>query len=269
MLFDIGIALAGLYVVLAAAVYLMQSRLLYYPEIGRDVTTTPRAIGLPYEDVWLDAPDGERIHGWYVARAQPRGVALILHGNAGSIALRLDWLRMFHDIGYASFVIDYRGFGRSGGSPSEENTYEDARLAWAHLTQERGWAPADIVLLGESLGGPIAAYLAVREQPRALVLQSTFTSVPDLAAQIYRFLPVRWLSRFDYGTLRYLEAVNAPVLIAHSRADEIVPFRHGETLFEAAREPKRFIELSGGHNDGFIFRRAEWVDALAQFIERR
>lgn len=269
MLFDVGIALAGLYVALAAAVYLMQSRLVYYPQIGRDVSTTPRAIGLEYEEVWLDAAAGERVHGWYVGRVEPKGVALIAHGNAGSIAARLEWLKMFHDIGFASLVFDYRGYGRSGGSPSEENTYEDARLAWAHLVQVRGWAPGDIVLVGESLGGPIAAHLAAREQPRALVLQSTFTSVPDLAAQIYRFLPVRWLSRFSYDTRRYLEDVKAPVLIAHSRGDEIVPYRHGEALFEAAREPKHFIELAGGHNDGFIFNRAEWVDALARFIERR
>lgn len=269
MLFDVGIALAALYAGLALLLYLMQSHLVYYPEIGRDVTTTPRAIGLEYEDVWLEAGDGERVHGWFVPRAASKGVALILHGNAGSIALRLDWLRMFHDLGYASFVLDYRGYGRSGGSPSEEGTYEDAQLAWTHLTQVRGFAPADIVVLGESLGGPIAAHLAAREQPRALVLQSTFTSVPDLAAQIYRFLPVRWLSRFRYDTRRHLEGVSAPVLIAHSRDDEIIPFSHGQALYEAAREPKRFIELSGGHNEGFIFRRPEWIEALAQFIERR
>jgi fermentation-respiration switch protein FrsA (DUF1100 family) len=266
MLIHIVLAVAAVYAALVVLLFVMQSRLIYYPGIGRDVTTTPRAIGLAYEDVWLDAGEGVRLHGWFVDRAAPKGVALILHGNAGSIALRLDWLRMFHDLGYASFIIDYRGYGRSSGTPSEQGTYDDARLAWAHLTQARGFVARDIVLLGESLGGPIAAYVAARESPRALILHSTFTSVPDVAAQIYRFLPVRWISRFDYDTRAYLGKVRAPVLIAHSPRDEIIPYSHGRALYAIAPEPKAFIELAGGHNDGFIFRRREWVAALASFL---
>jgi pimeloyl-ACP methyl ester carboxylesterase len=267
MLLNIVIAVAGIYAVLMLLLYLMQARLLYYPEIGRDVTTTPRAVGLAFEDVWLDAGDGVRLHGWFVGRPEPRGVALILHGNAGSIALRLDWVRMFHDLGYASFVVDYRGYGRSSGTPTEEGTYADARLAWAHLTGSRGFAGRDIVLVGESLGGAIAACLAARETPRALVLHSAFTSIPDLAAQIYRFLPVRWLSRFRYDTRACLDKVAAPVLVAHSPHDEIVPYRHGQALYEAVSGRKAFIELAGGHNEGFVFRRREWVEALARFLE--
>jgi fermentation-respiration switch protein FrsA (DUF1100 family) len=268
MLINIALAVAAFYALLVLIVFLMQARLLYHPEIGRDVTTTPRAIGLEYEDVWLDAGGGVRLHGWFVGRAAPNGVVLVLHGNAGSIALRLDWLRMFHDLGYASFISDYRGYGRSSGTPSEQGTYDDARLAWAHLTQARGFAPGDIVLLGESLGGAIAAYLAARESPRALILHSAFTSVPDVAAEIYRFLPVRWISRFDYDTRACLGEGRSPVLVAHSPSDEIIPFSHGRALYAAAPEPKAFIEIAGGHNDGFVFHRREWVAALAQFLDR-
>jgi fermentation-respiration switch protein FrsA (DUF1100 family) len=268
MLITIILAVAAFYALLVLLLFVMQSRLIYHPEIGRDVTTTPRAIGLAYEDVWLDAGDGVRLHGWFVGRTDPKGVALILHGNAGSIALRLDWLRMFHDLGYAVFIVDYRGYGRSNGTPSEQGTYDDARLAWEHLTQARGFGARDIVLLGESLGGPIAAHLAARESPRALILHSTFTSVPDVAAQLYRFLPVRWISRLDYDTRAHLRKVRSPVLIAHSRDDEIITYSHGQTLYAAAPEPKALIELSGGHNEGFIFRRREWVAALTQFLER-
>jgi fermentation-respiration switch protein FrsA (DUF1100 family) len=175
---------------------------------------------------------------------------------------------MFHELGYASFIIDYRGYGRSSGTPTEQGTYEDARLAWEHLTHARGFAPSDIVLLGESLGGPIAAHLAARESPRALILHSTFTSIPDLAGEIYRFVPVRWISRFEYDTRAYLAKVRAAVLVAHSPRDEIIGFSHGEALYAAAPQPKTFIELSGGHNDGFIFRRREWVQALAHFLAR-
>jgi fermentation-respiration switch protein FrsA (DUF1100 family) len=266
MVLNALLLVGALYVGIALLLFLMQSRLLYYPEIGRDVTTTPRAMGLDFEEVWLDAGEGVRLHGWYVAREGAQAVALILHGNAGSIALRLDWLRMFHDLGYAGFIVDYRGYGRSTGSPSEQGTYEDARLAWEHLTAVRGWKGGDVMLLGESLGGAVAAHLAARTTPRALILHSTFTSVPDMAAQLYRFLPVRWLARFRYDTRAYLQDVRAPVLIAHSPRDEIVPFSHARALYQAANEPKRLLELAGGHNDGFIFVRREWVQALADFL---
>ena len=267
MVLNALLLVAALYIGIALLLFLMQSRLLYYPEIGRDISTTPQAVGLDFEEVWLDAGEGVRLHGWYVGREGAKAVALILHGNAGSIALRLDWLRMFHQLGYASFIVDYRGYGRSTGSPGEQGTYDDARRAWEYLTEIRGWNGRDVVLLGESLGGAVAAHLAARVRPRALVLHSAFTSVPDMAAQLYRFLPVRWLARFRYDTRAYLRAVQAPVLIAHSPSDEIVPFSHARELYQAANEPKRLLELAGGHNDGFIFVRREWVQALAVFLQ--
>ena len=254
------------YAALCLIVYVFQSRLVYFPEIGRELTISPRAAGLAFEEVWLEAEGGVRLHGWYVPNAEANGVALLLHGNAGSIALRIDWLRMFHDLGYASLVIDYRGFGRSSGSPSEQGTYADARAAWSHLTAVRGWKATDIVLVGESLGGAVAAQLATSMPARALVLQSTFTSVPDLAAQIYWFLPVRWLSRFRYDTRENLARVAMPVLVAHSRDDEIVPYSHGLALYETAPAPKAFVEMRGGHNDAFLFSRGEWVEALGRFL---
>ena len=264
---NIALLLAGSYAALTLLVYLFQARLLYLPEIGRDVTTTPLAARLPFEEVWLEIAPGGRAHGWYVPHHDAKGVALILHGNAGSNAARIDWLRMFHDLGYASFIVDYRGYGRSPGVPSEEGTYEDARAAWDYLLRDRGWHPGAIVLVGESLGGPIAAHLAASVAPRALVLHSTFTSVPDLAAQIYWYLPVRWISRFRYDTRASLRRVSAPVLVAHSSGDDIVPYSHGRALYEAASGPKRFVEMQGGHNDAFIFVRPEWRQALSAFLD--
>jgi fermentation-respiration switch protein FrsA (DUF1100 family) len=268
MLLHAAIVLAALYGAALLLLYVMQSRLIYYPEVGRDVTTTPRAVGLDFEDVWLDAGERVRLHGWFVARKAPKGAVLILHGNAGSIGLRLGWLTMFHALGYASLIVDYRGYGRSTGTPTEAGTYEDARLAWLHLTQARGFPARDIVLLGESLGGPIAAHLATSAGPRALVLHSTFTSLPDLAADVYRFMPVRWLSRFQYDTLTYLAQVQCPVLVAHSPQDELVPVRHGRALHEAARREKAYVALAGSHNDAFLYRRPEWVEATRRFLAR-
>lgn len=297
VLLDIMVPIAVFYGCVVGLVFLFQSHLVYYPAIGREVTTTPQTYGLVYEDIEITTEDGEKIAGWWVPAAQPRGTVLIFHGNAGNISHRLDYLRMFHGLGYATLIIDYRGYGRSTGSPSEAGTYRDAVAAWRHLTQQRGIAGSDIVLFGESLGAAVASWLATRvsripepspegrrdarasslplgersgvsRTPRALVLASAFTSVPDLGAQVYWFLPVRLISRFRYDNLANLAEIKAPVLIAHSREDEIVPFAHGERLYQAAREPKQFLTLRGGHNDGFIFARDEWVRALADFLER-
>jgi pimeloyl-ACP methyl ester carboxylesterase len=256
-----------LYAGLVLLVYVFQARLLYFPDVGRSVLATPLAVGLDYEDAWLDAGQNVRVHGWFVPRREAKGTILLLHGNAGSIALRLDWLKMFHELGYTTFIIDYRGYGRSSGTPSEQGTYDDALAAWRYLTTLKGVAPRDIVVVGDSLGGAIAAWLAARVDARALILQSTFTSVPDVAADVYQFLPVRLISRFGYNTLDYVKQIRAPILIAHSPHDEVIGYHHGRALFDAADAPKQFLELSGGHNDAYLFLRREWVDSLAAFLD--
>ena len=175
---------------------------------------------------------------------------------------------MFHRLGFSVLIFDYRGYGRSTGKPSEAGLYQDAQAAWDHLTRQRGIPPGRIVLFGESLGGAMAAWLAAHGKAGALVLSSVLISAPALAADLYPWLPTRWLVRMRYDTRAALAEVNCPVLVAHSPDDEIIPFRHGKMLFGAAAEPKTFLQLAGGHNDGFIFLRAEWVDALAGFLNR-
>jgi len=268
MLSNILISVLVAYAALLVIVYLFQPRLVYSPQVGRDVTATPQAYGLRFEPVTITTEDEERLDGWWVPAENALGTVLLFHGNAGNISHRLDYLEMFHQLRYSTLIVDYRGYGRSTGSPSEEGTYRDARAAWDYLRHARAARPSDIVIVGESLGGAVAAWLAAREPARAVVLASTFTSVPDLGAQVYPFLPVRLLSRFDYDTLGAVRKIRAPLLVAHSRGDDIIPYSHGRALFAAAREPKEFLEMSGGHNDGFIFMRREWVAQLAAFLER-
>jgi fermentation-respiration switch protein FrsA (DUF1100 family) len=176
---------------------------------------------------------------------------------------------MLHRLGYSTLIFDYRGYGNSGGQPSEEGTYRDAAAAWRYLVEHKQVPACRIVLFGESMGAAIAAQLASREKPAALVIASGFTSVPDMAQQLYPYLPVRWLARIRYDTRAYLKNVSAPVLIAHSPQDEIVPYAHGQALFAAAHPPKQFLELAGGHNDGFIFMRAAWVGVLGDFLGKQ
>ncbi|HEX5362884.1 MAG TPA: alpha/beta hydrolase [Gallionella sp.] len=260
---------ATLYGALLLALFLLQDRLVYFPnQPGRDYEATPALLNLPFESVALTSSDGVKLAAWYVPAENARGAVLYAHGNAGNISHRLDAIRQFRDMGLSVFIFDYRGYGQSTGKPSEEGTYRDAEAAWQHLTAQRGIAPAHIVIFGESLGAAVAAHLAARHQPGTLILASAFTSMPELAADLYPFIPARWLTRFHYDTRLHLNDVHAPVLIAHSREDEIIPFRHGKALYDAAHEPRQFLELRGGHNDLFYANTEIFAREVGRFLAR-
>ena len=255
------------YLGFAALIYFLQDHMIFQP--SRDMLATPAAIGLRFDAVSIATSDGLRLDAWHVPAPQTSKapmLALIFHGNAGNNSHRLDYLRMFHELGLASLIVDYRGYGRSNGTPSESGLYQDAAAAWHYVTSILGYPAGRIVIYGESLGGAVATQLAVARQPSALVLASTFTSLPDLASGIYPWLPVRLLARTKFDTLSRVSTLACPLLVIHSRNDEIIPFSHGERLYDAARPPKQFLHLAGGHNEGFVFSRAEWVRKLGDFL---
>jgi len=254
----------GLYIGLVTLLFLFQSRFLYFPT--RPITMTPAVIGLSYEDVRFQAADGVVLSGWFVPAERPKGVVLFCHGNAGNMSHRLESIRVFHRLGLSTLIFDYRGYGQSEGKPTEQGTYLDAEAAWRYLVQRREVDPAEVFVFGRSLGGAIAAWLARGHTPKALIMESTFTSVPDIAAQLYPYLPVRLLSRFHYNAANYVRQVNCPVLIVHSRDDEMIPFSHGRRLFETANEPKEFLEIRGSHNEGFMTSADRYEEGLASFI---
>ena len=268
MLGELLIPLGIAYAVVLVLVFVFQSHLVFFPGTGREAVVTPQSYGMRFESVEIRTADGETLAAWWVPAEGARGTVLFFHGNAGNISHRLDYLQMFHRLRYSTLIVDYRGYGMSTGSPSEKGTYLDAEAAWDYARHARLAQPQDIVIAGESLGGAVATWLAAKVGPRAVILHSAFTSVNDLGSQVYWFLPVRFLSRFGYDNVDNLKRISAPVFIAHSRDDDIVPFAHGRKLYEAAREPKTFLEMSGGHNDGFIFTRPEWVSQLAAFLDR-
>lgn len=264
----IGIAAAA-YALIALLAWAFQHRLLYLPNLpGREWAGTPESVGLDYEDARFDSSDGVTLSAWWVPARPPRGVLLFFHGNAGNISHRLESIEIFHRLGLSVLIVDYRGYGRSGGSPSEAGTYLDAAAAWRHLTVERGIAPGDVVVFGRSLGASIAAHLAreAASGPGALILESPMSSAPDMAQSAYPFLPARWLTRFLYATRRYVTAVDCPVLVIHSRDDEIIPFAQGRSVFEAAPQPKRFLELQGGHNTSFLESAEQYVRGIDAFL---
>jgi fermentation-respiration switch protein FrsA (DUF1100 family) len=261
-------AAALIYVLMCAMLYAMQERMVFLANLpGRELDAFPSDIGLTYDDVNVRTADGVTLHGWHVHAREPRGTVLFFHGNAGNISHRLDSIAIFNELGFDTLIIDYRGYGRSEGKPGEEGTYKDALAAWDYLVNERGADPATIVIFGRSIGGAVAAWLADRQQPAALIVESSFTSAVDMAAKLYPILPVRLLTRLNYPAIDYVAKVTCPVLIVHSRGDDIIPFAMGRALYEAASEPKAFLELEGDHNNGFILSRDRYRRGLAGFLE--
>lgn len=233
--------------------YLAQPKIMYSP--WRDITQTPANFGASFTDVWLDTDDGERIHAWWVPAETPlepdrRFTILFCHGNAGNLSHRASFAAGMARAGINVLMFDYRGFGQSSGRPNEDGTYRDAEAAWRWLTEEENVRPSDIVISGMSLGGAVAAWLASKHTPRALVIESAFTSVPDMVRATYPWLP-SGLSRYRYPTVKYVRRVECPVFVMHSPEDEIVPYKFGRRIYEAAPEPRLFYEKRGGHNDAF------------------
>ncbi len=225
-------------------------------------------IGFPKEDVWLTTADGVRLHAWYYpGKAGTNGLAFLLcHGNGGNLSHRLDQYEALLRLGVAVLAFDYRGYGLSHGSPSEAGLYRDAEAAHDWL-RARGYSGEQLVAHGESLGGGVAAELALRRPVGGLVLQSTFTSVPDLGSEIFPWLPVRTLGRIKLATSDKLPRIHFPVLVLHSRADSIIPFHHGERNFAAANTPKLIYELTGDHNDGLLVDRDAFSRGVGDFIQ--
>ena len=254
------------YGVLIAVVYFMQARMLYLPNVpGRTLTMTPIDVGMDYDDVSIETADGVTLHGWFIVGRSSQ-VLLFFHGNAGNISHRLDSIRQFQNLGLAVFIIDYRGYGQSGGRTTETGIYLDADAAWRYLTEDRGIATSDIVIFGRSLGASAASRLAAQHQPLALIVESSFTSIPDIAQELYPWLPARWLSRFSHATRDYVRDVRCPVMVAHSRDDEIIPFHHGEAIFASANQPRTLLALRGAHNDAFHRDERTYIEGVQTFL---
>jgi uncharacterized protein len=211
---------------------------------------TPTDLGA--EDAWFEAEGGPKLHGWLVANSQPRAVALFCHGNAGNLTTLADSLRILSvRHGLTVMTFDYRGYGRSAGKPSEAGILADARAARKWLAERTGVAESDIILMGQSIGGAVAVDLAAEDGARALVLASTFTSLPDAAASHMPWLLPRWNMTMRMDSLAKIRKYKGPVLISHGDADEVIPFAEGQKLFDAAPGTKRFFREPGGkHGDG-------------------
>jgi len=264
-----GIAtLVVAYVVVVGLLMLFENKFIFFPSLSPegDWNIAKRA-GTPYEDVWLTTSDNVRIHGWWLPASTPtQDTILFLHGNAGDLVGRFPWMRSLTALPSNVLIIDYRGYGRSEGSPDEAGVLLDADAAWEHLTTERGIDPAHLTLYGNSLGGGVASGLATKRACRALILASTFTSIPDMAHRQMPFIP-RTLVRTQMNTHERLPNLKVPVLIIHSRGDSMIPVSMAQQNYAAANAPKRLLELDRADHNEVTFRHGpEILDTIRTFL---
>jgi fermentation-respiration switch protein FrsA (DUF1100 family) len=258
----------GVLIVFALWLRLREAKMIFYP--SRAIEQTPAQHGWRFDDVWLTASDGTRINGWFLpSDHEKRLTVLLFHGNAGNISHRFEKLAIFRELGANVFIVDYRGYGRSDGTPNEQGTYFDARAAYEYLTKERKIDPRTIVVYGESLGSAVAVDLASKVSVGGVVVEEAFTSIADVGQKMFPFLPVRWLVRNKYDTLDKIGHINTPLLILHSRNDEYFSLRHAERLLAAAHEPKQLVVLRGSHNEAFLASEQIYREALEQFLAGR
>lgn len=224
-----------------------QRKMVYDPEpvVSRD----PGQLGLAYEAVTLTAEDGKHLGAWFVPAPRRRGTVIYSHGNGGNVGTRLPMIEALVGLGLDVLVYDYHGYGESQGRPSEVRTYRAARAAWDWTTRTRAIPPGEIVIWGRSLGGAVSSWLVAQPDvvPGAVVLESTYSSLVEVAEHLHPKLPVRAFLRYRYPSIDRIGKLRAPLLYAHSPEDEIVPFALGQRLYDAAPEPKRFVQMHGQH----------------------
>ncbi|MFH0732977.1 MAG: alpha/beta hydrolase [Candidatus Omnitrophota bacterium] len=264
-MFKILIYIIIIVVILTTYIRYIEGRSIFFPM--KRMEFTPDFANLPYEDVYITTQDNVKINGWFIPGDNAKYTLLFCHGNAGNISHRLEKIIILRDIGVNIFIIDYRGYGNSEGSPSEKGLYIDARAAYDYLVNTRKNAPENIIIYGESLGGAVAVDLASKVKAGALIAEGTFSSARDMAKKMYPFLPALvFSSRLD--SVSKIKKVGAPKLFIHSKNDEIVPFILAIKLYNAAGEPKDMIELFGGHNTYHIDSKNKYISSIAKFLSR-
>ncbi len=239
----------------------------FYPD--PHIAFLPGYFGLRSEDVWLETDDGATLHSWLIPADSPKALVLFCHGNAGNISHRLDNVRRLNEIGLSVLIFDYRGYGRSGGEISEQGFYRDAEAAYRVARARADNADLKLVIFGRSLGGIAAVHIASANQCAGVILESTFTNLADMAGVFFPLpLPKMGMDK-RFNAVDKVGAIRAPILSFHGDADEIVPFRLGRRLFDAAPEPKEFVTLKhAGHNDTYLTGGKAYFDKIAEFVEK-
>lgn len=259
------LALLLLYAVFLVA---CEDKIIYHPHKYPQGIWNPSSFNVKVEDVFFQAKDGTKLHGWYIPSANAQATLLWFHGNAGNLTYRLENIQQLQPLALNIFIFDYRGYGKSEGKPSEAGIYQDSQAAYDYLIREKNVVPLEnLFLFGRSLGGICAVEVASRNPAAGLILESVFTSARDMAGQVFPLLPIGWAIRSKFSAVEKVPYLKLPKLFLHGTKDEIVPYKLGRKLYSAAAEPKEFYDIEGaGHNDTYGVGGREYFSALNRFI---
>jgi len=257
-----------IYLFIFVALFILYVRYLernsvFFPE--KEIPMTPQDVGLTFEDVYFKAQDGIQLNGWLIKASEATETLIFFHGNAGNISGRLGKIQLFHQIKVNVFIVDYRGYGKSEGVPSEQAMYKDAVAAYDYLAARDDIDSKHISTYGASLGGAAAIDLATKRPLAGIIIDSSFSNAADMAKTVYPFIPSFLLS-IKLDSLSKIKDVKVPKLFFHSRGDQTVPFRLGRKLFDAAGEPKTFIEITGDHNDDRVEDAEKFLGGIKEFL---
>ncbi len=239
---------------------------IYYP--SKEIVFTPADIGIKYEDVFFRTDDNLMLNGWFIPAGNARGTLLFCHGNAGNISHRVEIAEIFNKLNLNVFIFDYRGYGRSQGTPSEKGLYQDAQAAYQYLLSRRDINKQTIVVYGKSIGANVAIDLASKVKVAALISDGGFTSSYDMGKKLFPYLPIQWIITTKFDALAKIKDITIPKLIIHSKDDEIIPFRMGKKLFESAASPKEFYQMRGTHNEAIFMNRDEYTSNIDKFLSK-
>lgn len=249
------------------ALFRFQHRQIFKPARATGhLTPNPATRGVDYEDVFFAGADGLTLHGWYLPYAGATATMLFCHGNRGNLGDRVDSVVFYRQLGLNVFALDYRGYGLSEGHPTEEGLYRDAQAAWDYLCDQRGVDAARIVILGRSLGGGVASHLAANTRPGAVIIESTFTSIADMARERFPRLPLWRLGGIAFNNLDRIDAIRAPLLLVHSADDDVIGYHHGRALAAKVGPNARFVTIAGAHSGGHLSSGEAYARPLREFL---
>jgi fermentation-respiration switch protein FrsA (DUF1100 family) len=262
--------LAALYLLVVTCFVILERRLVFRPRItAQSVVAPANTPVIPHADVTLSTTDGVTLQGWVIPAAESPAVApwlLFLHGNAGRVEEHLPRYQQWHKLGFNVLAVDYRGYGRSQGVPSERGLYLDAHACYNHLTETRKVAPQRIVVYGFSMGAAVALELCTRQRVAAVIVEGAFTSVPDVGQERYPFLPIRWLARNRFDALSRVRRLSVPLMVIHSLDDTEIRPHHGRAIFAAASQPKVLLEVKGQHDDACVEDGERICEGVGKFL---
>ena len=252
------------YSTLMIGFYFFQSRLVFVPTKG--LQTTPKEIGLDFETHIIGK---DQVYSWFIpVKNKDAMTVLICHGNAGNISNRLSTIDFYHrQLGINVMIFDYSGYGKTPGKVGEEKTYENSQAVFDFMVDTLKISPDKIVVDGRSLGGAVAIDLATKRQFKGLIVQSTFTSIYQMAKSMFPILPAKWIQHIYYDSISKVGQIKCPILHLHSPDDQIIPYAMSGILFEKMPNPKRFVKIQGGHNSGWMDSMAIYDPALRSFIK--